>query len=193
MGTPHPGQEPSKPVVLADPRAIRALAHPARLVVIEELFSGRVATATELADVVGLSPSATSYHLRALERWGILERAETPSDGRERPWKAAGGSLQVRSESGRSTLAAESAVLGTLLDAVRRDVDAFLTRRRKEPPEWQDAATFNHGFFLLTAEELQQAAEGMAKVMRPFATSRRPDPPPGARRVRVSVFAVPTD
>lgn len=180
-------------VVLTDPRAIRALAHPARLVVIEELFSGRVATATELAEVVGLSPSATSYHLRALERWGILERAATPGDGRERPWKAAGSSLKVRSESARSTLTAESALVGTIIDGVRRDVDGFLSRGEEEPGEWRDGATFNNGFYLLTAEELQQVVAGMASAVRPYTASRRLDPPPGARRVRVSVFAIPTD
>ena len=54
-------------VMLTDPRAIKALAHPARLAVIDELFAGRQLTATECAEIAGLSPSAMSYHLRALE------------------------------------------------------------------------------------------------------------------------------
>ena len=53
--------------MLTDPRAIKALAHPARLAVIDELFAGRQLTATECAEIAGLSPSAMSYHLRALE------------------------------------------------------------------------------------------------------------------------------
>ena len=61
-----------KQVVLSDPRAIKALAHPARLAVIDELFAGRELTATECAQVAGLSLSAMSYHLRALEKWGIV-------------------------------------------------------------------------------------------------------------------------
>ncbi|MDX6262847.1 MAG: hypothetical protein QOH84_4535, partial [Kribbellaceae bacterium] len=69
-----------KRVVLTDPRAIRALAHPARQRIIDELYSGRVLTATECAELAGLTPSATSYHLRALERWGIIERAEGSTD-----------------------------------------------------------------------------------------------------------------
>ena len=67
----------NKRVVITDPRAIRALAHPARQRIIDELYSGRVLTATECAELAGLTPSATSYHLRALERWGIVERAES--------------------------------------------------------------------------------------------------------------------
>ena len=72
---------------LTDPRAFRAVAHPARTVVIDELYGGAQCTASELATRTGLSPSAMSYHLRALEKWGIVERAEPAADGRERPWK----------------------------------------------------------------------------------------------------------
>ena len=70
-----------KRVVITDPRAIRALAHPARQRVIDELYNGQVLTATECAEIAGLTPSAMSYHLRALEKWGIIERAEESADG----------------------------------------------------------------------------------------------------------------
>jgi len=55
-------------LTLTDPRAIRAIAHEARQLVIDELYSGSVITATEAAQICGLSPSAMSYHLRALEK-----------------------------------------------------------------------------------------------------------------------------
>src|SRR5665811_311433 len=61
-------------LALTDPRAIRAIAHEARQLVIDELYSGSVLTATEAAKICGLSPSAMSYHLRALEKWGIVVR-----------------------------------------------------------------------------------------------------------------------
>src|SRR6516162_99595 len=77
-------------VVLSDPRASRALAHPARLAILEALTAGDELTATELAAVTGLSPSATSYHLKALAKWGIVEAGEGRADGRARP--AGGGS-----------------------------------------------------------------------------------------------------
>ena len=58
---------PEKKVEITDPKAIRALAHAARLEVISELYSTQVSrTATELATQTGLTPSAMSYHLRAL-------------------------------------------------------------------------------------------------------------------------------
>ena len=90
----------NKRVVITDPRAIRALAHPARQRIIDELYSGRVLTATECAELAGLTPSATSYHLRALERWGSIERAEASADGRERPYN---GRFQGVAERFRTT------------------------------------------------------------------------------------------
>src|SRR3954467_6520469 len=85
-------------VKLDDPGALKALAHPARLSVVDELYQGSERTSSELAELTGLSPSAMSYHLRALERWGIVERGEEREDGRERPWRAAGRTLRLDPE-----------------------------------------------------------------------------------------------
>jgi len=68
---------------IRDPQAMRAMAHPARLAIMEFLSDGAGATATECAEVCGLSPSATSYHLRALARAGLVEEAPSRGDGRE--------------------------------------------------------------------------------------------------------------
>ena len=90
-----------EPRVLTDPQAIKALAHPARLTVLDALTEGEELTATECAEVAGISPSAMSYHLRALEKWGFVERAETSTDGRERPWRSLGGRWSVDSPTRR--------------------------------------------------------------------------------------------
>ena len=60
---------------LHDPRDIRALAHPARMAIIDALASGDELTATECAALTGLSPSATAYHLKLLERYHLAEPA----------------------------------------------------------------------------------------------------------------------
>src|ERR1700733_8012115 len=89
-GQPSPAASgtPGNPVSLTDPRMMRALAHPARMAIWQHLGLEGPATATECAAVAGLSPSACSYHLRTLARYGFVE--EDPShaaDGRERPWR----------------------------------------------------------------------------------------------------------
>jgi DNA-binding MarR family transcriptional regulator len=87
---------PQHEVVISDARAIRALAHEARQSVIQVLYTEqRPRTSTELAQLTGLSPSAMSYHLRALEKWGVVERSAGGEDGRNRPWKASGTGLRI--------------------------------------------------------------------------------------------------
>lgn len=66
---------------------MRAVNHPARWRVLEELWKGRILTATEAAELVGLSPSAMSYHLNQLGRLGLVEQVAS-DNGRERPWRA---------------------------------------------------------------------------------------------------------
>ena len=85
-------------VQIEDAGALRALAHPARLAVVDELYQGTERTSSELAELTGLSASAMSYHLRSLERWGIVERGTARDDGRERPWRAVGRTLKFDPE-----------------------------------------------------------------------------------------------
>lgn len=65
----------------------RALANPTRWAIFEALSGGDPTTATAIAPLLGLSPSATSWHMRELERAGLIEAAPTESDGRERRWR----------------------------------------------------------------------------------------------------------
>lgn len=119
------------PVVISDPQAIRALAHEARLEVLEELFASQsTRTATELASRCNLTPSAMSYHLRALEKYGYVERAASEGDGRERRWKAAGDQLVVGSLT--DSIAAKNAFLNVQLNAFRERLTAEINRRDAE-------------------------------------------------------------
>src|ERR1700722_14273207 len=79
------------PLKLTDPRMMRALEHQARIAIWSHLGLRGPATATECAEIAGLSPSACSYHLRTLARYGFVEEARaSAADGRERPWRARG-------------------------------------------------------------------------------------------------------
>src|SRR5215467_16066223 len=76
---------------VTDVKELRALAHPLRLRLLEELVvndpATDTATATELAERVGESPANCSWHLRQLAKYGYIE--EAPGGvGRERRWRA---------------------------------------------------------------------------------------------------------
>lgn len=183
-------QEDGK-IVLSDPRAIRALAHPARLAIIEALFPGDELTATECASLTGLSPSATSYHLKALARWGIVEAGQARADGRDRPWKAKGQSIEVSSQAPGGTVLAEVAVLETFLDRNRVLIAEFLDHQASEPPEWRDAAEVASSDYWLTAEELADVSRALRNVLQPYEHRRSDARPDKSRRVRVMRLIVP--
>src|SRR5437868_15177992 len=94
---------------VSDPKALRALAHPLRLALLDGLMSFGEQTAAQCAAAVGSTTSNCSYHLRALARVGLVERGES-ADGRERPWRSSATGLEFgpgAAEDSRSSTAAE--------------------------------------------------------------------------------------
>lgn len=178
-------------IVLTDPRAIRALAHPARLAIIEALLPGEELTATECASLTGLSPSATSYHLKALARWGIVEAGQARADGRDRPWKARGRSIEVSSDVPQRTALAETAVLEVFLDRSRALATEFLEHQASEPAEWRDVMELANGDYWLTAGELAEISAALRGVLEPYEQRRSGSRPGNSRRVRITRLIVP--
>src|SRR5579872_2886079 len=72
---------------LTDPRALRALAHPLRLKLVGVLRLHGPLTATRAGELLGESSASTSFHLRQLAKYGLVEEAGG-GHGRERPWRA---------------------------------------------------------------------------------------------------------
>jgi DNA-binding transcriptional ArsR family regulator len=185
-------QAGSNPVVLRDPRAIKALAHSARLAVIDEFFAGRKLTATECAEIAGLSASAMSYHLRALEKWGIIRRSETTGDGRERPWEAAGDRLMVDSAEPRASAAGEAILAARLLDRQRSDTLAWISSQGDADAAWYDSTGISSSVYWLTHGEAKELTERLGRLVGAIERRSAATAPDDARRVRVSFSVVPT-
>lgn len=177
---------------VTDPVRIRALAHPLRLQIFDILNERDEITATECAELLGESAASCSFHLRMLEKYGFAERA--PARGREKPWRAAARSWDMRPEPGSavSTRALqELAVLG--LDAEWERVRGFFANADQESDEWIQASTFTRSTFWATAEELAQLSRDLQKITDRFA-GRGADPskrPEGARFARLVAVANP--
>jgi DNA-binding transcriptional ArsR family regulator len=186
-----PGRK-KKTLVLEDPRALRALAHPARQKLIEELYSGRVLTATEAADMVDLTPSAVSHHLRALEKWGIARRATGSGDGRERPWESTAQSITLRGTGGAGSAAALTSVVRLKLAELGERLDAFIDGG---PDPWESAYRgMITGDVWLTEEETRRVNETVADLVDEFEGARAPgNRPPGARRATFAWMMVPLE
>jgi DNA-binding transcriptional ArsR family regulator len=182
---------PTRPAAIRDPRALRALAHPARLAILERLTSQGPATATECAETAGLSPSACSYHLRALARWGLVTEA---TDRRERRWRAEGPFVIGEHEGPRraDVRAAEHLLTATMIDRATERVLGYLDESDEESRPWREAATISSRNLLMTATELTDVLEQIDVLVTPYLESRRrSDAPPGARRVHLHSSAVP--
>ncbi|KAB7788984.1 winged helix-turn-helix domain-containing protein [Bifidobacterium leontopitheci] len=62
----------------------RVISHPVRYAALDVMYQCMTPmTASAIARVVGVSPSAMSYHLRQLEKVGIVHRVAQWGDGRE--------------------------------------------------------------------------------------------------------------
>lgn len=154
-------------VTIEDPRAIRALAHEVRQQVIEELYDGEVLTATQAARLCGITPSAMSYHLRALEKWGIVRRDDPSVDGRERPWRAAGDSLTISANARRgSSSSTATAFMGTEMASLRRTIEAWSTGDRR--PE--ESAQVSRGRMWLTDAEARSLNDEIESVIEHYDT-----------------------
>ena len=176
---------------LRDPRNIRALAHPARMAIIDAHASGDALTATECAELTGLSPSATAYHLKLLERYKFAERAPARSDGRERPWRATERRTVDLDTSTPAGAAATTAVGLAYIDGSRALAEAFVATERKEPQEWQHVAFLGNADLWLTAEETQKLTAALSAALEPFRGRTRTNRPEGARRVRIMNMVFP--
>jgi DNA-binding transcriptional ArsR family regulator len=202
----EPGQDARRSVVISDPQAIRALAHEARLEALEELYASQsTRTATELASRCGLSPSAMSYHLRALEKYGFVERSPSEGDGRERRWKAAGYSLLVDSlnHTPTSKLAFIDVQLNTFRDRIIKEV----ARREAEDQEAREAdrhapgrrpPVLSTGMIFVNAEQRAEFQARLAALIDEFeelnpATERSVDAERVYYLVSVLADAAPGD
>lgn len=170
-----------------DPRAMRALAHPLRLTLLELASLEGSLTATRAAELTGESSASCSFHLRQLAKYGFLEEAEGGT-GRERPWRMKTLSHRWSDEE------PEADVLDALLvQRIGQQLTDWLQRRRREPAEWRKAATGTYSIVYLTPEELTAFGERLIGFSEPYL-ERFSDPskrPAGARPVRYVATAFP--
>ncbi len=177
-------------LTLEDPGALRALAHPARLAVVDELYQGNERTSSELAELTGLSPSAMSYHLRALERWGIVERGTPRNDGRERPWRGVARTLRFDPET--ISTAAVDVVVGTTLQHLRDEFRRWSLVEQSEPEAWRDLAGGRRSYLWLTEEEATAFDSELSAVLKKYAGDRdAAHHPEGTRRLFCLIAIVP--
>ncbi|NYD68736.1 ArsR/SmtB family transcription factor [Agromyces atrinae] len=179
---------------ITDPERIRALAHPIRLELLDFLGGGREATATECAAHVGESVANCSFHLRTLEKYGYIERAERR--GREKPWRAVVGEVDLRPDPelpGSFRAVQELAILN--VDRESERLRSFYAHADLETDEWVQATTLTRAEFWATVDELAELSREIQSLAARFA-GRAENPelrPPGARRAHLLGSVLPAE
>ena len=172
-----------------DAAQLRALAHPLRLQLLEVLRVEGPATASQLARRLGESSGATSYHLRALHRAGMIEEAEQ-RNARERWWQRSPERLAIpnsvpsdASASERAELQAAHAQIESIL--VARDEEAmarWMDVRYDLPLEWQDSQWIGNFRIWATAAEVRAFVATVLDLAQPLRK-----PPDGGAAERQEV------
>jgi DNA-binding transcriptional ArsR family regulator len=191
--TIEPGM-PGNPVRLTDPKMMRALAHPARIAIWTYIGMHGSATATECAEVAGLSPSACSYHLRSLARYGFVEEDRAAAaDGRERPWRAK--LLAFTMEEGPDESDAWRVANRMLVENLREGAEeirvGYLDRKSEYPADWQAAAGEVFSVAHVTPEELHELRGKVLEVMAPYIRLDEAERSAGALPVRLMLDMFP--
>jgi DNA-binding transcriptional ArsR family regulator len=154
---------------------LRALAHPLRVQLVQLLHAEGPATASQLARRLGESSGATSYHLRALYRAGMVEEAEQ-RNARERWWQRTPERVRVPNSMPPDASGAERAEL----QAAHSQLESIFVERDEEalgrwseirydlPLEWQDSQWIGNFRLWGTASEIRQLVEAVLELTQPL-------------------------
>lgn len=186
------GARPEDRRTVTDPRALRALAHPLRLALLDHLMSFGARTASECAAAVGSTPSNCSYHLRALARFGLVERVEA-EDGRERPWQSTATGLQLGGaddpgiQLGVDT--AERFFADHQVDQEAARLHRAIALRDSVPPAWRDASILSGYALRISPDELRELGRRLDALIRPYIALTRDDAPGDSAVVALNLNA----
>lgn len=167
---------------------MRAVADDLRRRIVDSL-SARAMTVTQLGDLLGIAPAKAHYHVRELERVGLVKLVETREKGGvlEKYYRTVAKMLTVSPDVLKMIPADESVTLiegvmrsqmASYLDAVRRTIR---TKRFGE-----DIILFTTGSLWMTNEEWQQAMQHVEDLLLPYREARAL---PGEREIAFSLMA----
>lgn len=157
--------DPGTHVVL-DAKGLRALAHPVRVQLVGLLRTHGPSTATRLAERLGLTSGATSYHLRQLGAAGFVEEDAERGNARERWWRAVHESTwfddpELAEREPEAALAYMQSVAATYALRVQRGLNELQTM----PRPWRETFDLSDWALWLTPEEARNLRQEITEVV----------------------------
>ncbi|WP_435208385.1 ArsR/SmtB family transcription factor [Micromonospora sp. bgisy143] len=178
---------------ITEPQALRALAHPVRLAILDRLQRHGPSTATGLSSHVGATPSVVSWHLRHLATFGLVTDADGGTSKRERWWQAAARGFRFSLPDDAEGQAAARQLRGEMF---ARYADAPQQWLLQEEPRlddtWRGLAGVADTSFVATPDELRQLEETIEELLAPYVRRKEDETPPaGAQVVRMLRYLLP--
>ncbi|KHL11165.1 helix-turn-helix protein [Mumia flava] len=156
------------PIVL-DARTLKALAHPLRVQVVGTLRRFGPSTATQLAERLGVSSAAVSYHVRQLAAAGLVVDVPERGNARERWWKAAHdvtvADTRTLDEDDPDAL---DAYLRSIATAITLRIQQVLGARSAMPPEWRSVTDLSDFRARLTPAQTEELTERLHAVAEEY-------------------------
>jgi predicted transcriptional regulator len=185
-------QAADEPVKLTDAKAMRAVAHPVRMALIELFGYHETLTATQASELLGESPANCAFHLRTLAKYGFIREAGG-GKGRERPWTLTNRTVTITEDQPDAQAALAAGELTRLW--LERWIDRARSyfNVRNEMTGWEEASGWSNRHVFLTPEETTRLREDMRRLLERYE-DRLSDPalrPAGALPVEWTIFAAP--
>ncbi|WP_344839629.1 helix-turn-helix domain-containing protein [Kribbella ginsengisoli] len=187
-------QQAGHPVVELAGAALRALSHPMRNRMLGLLRLYGPATATTLANRLGVNTGATSYHLRQLAEAGLVVEDDSRGNARDRWWKAA--HLGTSFDTGALLESEPELTMGFLhgigqlyAENLFRAIDELQT----QSPEWVEASLISDYLFQLSPAGLKSMMTEIQAVFEKYSTDLTQPLPDGTEQVTVQIQAFPRE
>ncbi|MEU1160793.1 helix-turn-helix domain-containing protein [Streptomyces sp. NPDC005921] len=182
-----------------DARSLRGLAHPLRMQLLDALRQHGPATASQLAERLGESSGATSYHLRQLAEHGFVEDAPERGKGRERWWQVVDQSIRFDSADFKDASPEVRGLTEVFLQegAARhaREMSTWLGTRDQWPQPWARSTDMSDMTLRLTPDLALELIGKMHDLIDGYR-DRVPDKDtPDSEQVRIHthLFPIETD
>ena len=187
---------------ISDPKAIRALAHPLRLDLLELLSAIGPSTAAHCGRVLQVPQANCSFHLRQLAKYGFVEDAGPGADRRERTWRVpqarptlrigAGGDA-VRRQLKRLVVERETQAILDYVDRQGETAAGDSESADTADPAWRGEPGVVAAVAVVSADEADEIRAKWQELLAPYIarTAEGGQLHPGHRHVRYFMAGTP--
>lgn len=192
---PEVPEVPVQDVRTLDPRSLRGLAHPLRMRLLVALRHHGPATASQLAERLGESSGATSYHLRQLADHGFVADDPERGKGRERWWKAEDRGVMVDRALHHDPNPEVRGALNTFMHEVAsihdQELSTWLGTMHDWPEAWTTKADLSDFTLRLTPETLTELGAQIHDLIVSYQDRAVPEGEGDVAQVRLHLHAFP--